>query len=149
MKKSFLIIAAAAMLASCWETEKIGNDMVNDDPAVIGFNTISEKATRAGVIEDLELYHKTFAVWSTKESMNTHAIDTVFNGDDAKDIITFDSVRLAPNHWTYNPYRYWDRQAVYSFVAVAPNSKVSALTSLRTWAITPVHSLPLVQTVTL
>ena len=125
MKKILLVAAAATMMVACGQTEKLNNDLVNNEaPRVIGFNTISEKATRAGVIEDLELYHKTFAVWSTKESMNTHAIDTVFNGDDAKDIITFDSVRLAPNHWTYNPYRYWDRQAVYSFVAVAPNSKV-------------------------
>ena len=125
MKKILLVAAAATMMVACGQTEKLNNDLVNNEaPRVIGFNTISEKATRAGVIEDLELYHKTFAVWSTKESMNTHAIDTVFNGDDAKDIITFDSVRLAPNHWTYNPYRYWDRQAEYSFVAVAPNSKV-------------------------
>lgn len=125
MKKILLVAAAATMMVACGQTEKLNNDFANNDaPRVIGFNTISEKATRAGVIEDLELYHKTFAVWSTKESMNTHAIDTVFNGDDAKDIITFDSVRLAPNHWTYNPYRYWDRQALYSFVAVAPNSKV-------------------------
>ena len=125
MKKILLFAAAATIMVACSDTEKLNNNLVNNEaPRVIGFNTISEKATRAGVIEDLELYHKTFAVWSTKESMNTHAIDTVFNGDDAKDIITFDSVRLAPNHWTYNPYRYWDRQAVYSFVAVAPNSKV-------------------------
>ena len=125
MKKILLVAAAATMMVACGQTEKLNNDFVNNEaPRIIGFNTISEKATRAGVIEDLELYHKTFAVWSTKESMNTHAIDTVFNGDDAKDIITFDSVRLAPNHWTYNPYRYWDRQALYSFVAVAPNSKV-------------------------
>ena len=125
MKKILLFAAAATIMVACSDTEKLNNNLVNNEaPRVIGFNTISEKATRAGVIEDLELYHKTFAVWSTKESMNTHAIDTVFNGDDAKDIITFDSVRLAPNHWTYNPYRYWDRQAEYSFVAVAPNSKV-------------------------
>lgn len=125
MKKILLFAAAATMMVACSDTEKLNNNLVdNEAPRVIGFNTISEKATRAGVIEDLELYHKTFAVWSTKESMNTHAIDTVFNGDDARDIITFDSVRLAPNHWTYNPYRYWDRQAEYSFVAVAPNSKV-------------------------
>lgn len=125
MKKFLLFAAATTMMVACSDTEKLNNNLVdNEAPRVIGFNTISEKATRAGVIEDLELYHKTFAVWSTKESMNTHAIDTVFNGDDAKDIITFDSVRLAPNHWTYNPYRYWDRQAEYSFVAVAPNSKV-------------------------
>lgn len=125
MKKFILLAAAATMMVACAETEKLNNDInVNDVPRVIGFNTISEKATRAGVIEDLETYHQTFAVWSTKESSNNHAIDTVFNGDDVKDIITFDSARLAPNHWTYAPYRYWDRQAAYAFVAVAPNSEI-------------------------
>lgn len=125
MKKFILLAAAATLMVGCMRTEKLNNDInVVDVPRVIGFNTISEKATRAGVIEDLETYHQTFAVWSTKKSNNTGAIDTVFNGDDVKDIITFDSIRLAPNHWTYSPYRYWDKQATYSFVAVAPNSEI-------------------------
>lgn len=128
MRKSFLIIAAAAMLASCWETEKIGKDFVNDEnPSVIGFNTISEKATRATASEtDLEYYHNSFNVYSTKTSNNvTDATpEVVFDGNLEADLISFDSTRMAPNNWTYSPYRYWDKQATYAFVAVAPNSKI-------------------------
>ena len=130
MRKSILIIAAAAMLASCWETEKIGNDMVNDTPAVIGFNTISENATKANV-ENLENYHGTFNVYSTKKSNNstTATPEVVFNGDAAADLITFDATKMAPNNWTYSPYRYWDKQATYAFVAVAPNSNIVKFTT--------------------
>lgn len=128
MRKSFLIIAAAAMLASCWETEKIGKDFVNDEtPSVIGFNTVSEKATRATASEtDLEYYHNSFNVYSTKTSNNvTDATpEVVFDGNLEADLISFDSTKMAPNNWTYSPYRYWDKQATYAFVAVAPNSKI-------------------------
>lgn len=128
MRKSFLIIAAAAMLASCWETEKIGKDFVNEEnPTVIGFNTVSEKATRATASEtDLEYYHNSFNVYSTKTSNNvTDATpEVVFDGNLEADLISFDSTRMAPNNWTYSPYRYWDKQATYAFVAVAPNSKI-------------------------
>lgn len=123
MRKSYLIIAAAAVLASCAQSEKLNNVIKEETPTVIGFNTISEKATRANV-ENLEDYHGTFSVYSTKKSNNTGAIEVVFNGDDAADIITFDANRLAPNNWTYSPYRYWDKQATYAFVAVAPNSDI-------------------------
>ena len=127
MKKKFLILAAAAtMMVSCMETEKLNDDLrIADVPRAIGFNTISEKATRA-TIEDLEDYHTTFAVWSTKKSNNDENAtpEVVFCGDSVKDIISYDANRMAPNHWTYSPYRYWDKQATYSFVAVAPNANV-------------------------
>lgn len=126
MKKFLLLAAATAMMVSCAETEKIGNDLVNNgEPAVIGFNTVSEKATRANV-ESLETYHKTFAVWATKKSNNdvNAAPQVVFNGNLAADLITFDATKMEPNNWTYSPYRYWDKQATYNFVAVAPNSQI-------------------------
>ena len=126
MKKFILLAAAATMMVSCMETEKLGNDLrSNDAPLVIGFNTISEKATRA-TVENLEDYHNTFAVWATKKSNNDENAnhEVVFCGDSVKDIISYDATRMAPNHWTYNPYRYWDKQATYSFVAVAPNANI-------------------------
>jgi len=127
MKKSYLILAAAAtILASCVETEKINNDLKNENPTVIGFNTFSEKATRASSELDLETYHQTFAVWSTKKSKNDASLapQVVFNGDDANDIITYKEGKMEPNNWTYSPYRYWDKQATYTFVAVAPNADI-------------------------
>ena len=128
MKKSYLIIAAVAtVLASCAETEKLNNDLRtnNTEPRVIGFNTISEKATRA-TVESLETYHGTFSVWSTKKTNNDEnaSPEVVFCGDSIRDLITFDATRQSPNNWTYEPYRYWDKQATYDFVAVAPNANI-------------------------
>lgn len=124
MKKFLYFVAATAMMVSCAESEKIGNDLYhNGEAAVIGFNTISEKATRANV-ESLETYHNTFSVWATKKSNNNGAIEVVFNGNLAADLITFDATKMEPNNWTYSPFRYWDKQATYNFVAVAPNSQI-------------------------
>lgn len=131
MKKILLVAAAATMMVACGQTEKLNNDLVNNDaPRVIGFNTISEKATRANA-EALEAYHGTFAVWSTKKSNNDEnaAPQVVFNGNDAADIITYDATRNAPNNWTYEPFRYWDKQATYNFVAVAPNADIITYSS--------------------
>ena len=126
MKKKILFLAAAAtVLASCYDVREIGNDIKDNAPAAIGFNTISEKATRA-TASDLETYHKTFSVWSTKKSNNNvnAAPEIVFNGDSLKDIITFKEGVMEPTNWTYSPYRYWDKQATYNFIAVAPNAKI-------------------------
>lgn len=127
MKKSYLILAVAtSLLVSCAQSEKLNNDLrVNDVPRVIGFNTYSEKATKA-TSENLEKYHQTFAVWATKKSSHdtNAAPEVVFCGDSIKDIITYNSTKQDPNNWTYKPYRYWDTQAKYSFVAVAPNADI-------------------------
>lgn len=126
MRKLLFLAAAATVMVSCYDVKEIGNDVKdNNEPKVIGFNTISEKATRASV-ENLEVYHGTFSVWSTKKSNNDEnaATEVVFCGDSARDLITFDATRQAPNNWTYSPYRYWDKQATFDFVAVAPNSNI-------------------------
>lgn len=130
MKKILYFAAATAMMVSCAQSEKLSNDLLdNQEPRVIGFNTISEKATRAAA-ESLETYHQTFAVWSTKKSNNDEnaAPEYVFSGDSVKDLITYDATKQDPNNWTYSPYRYWDKQATYSFVAVAPNSDIITYT---------------------
>ena len=131
MNKNYLILAAAAaMLASCAETEKLNNELRdNQEPTAIAFNTISEKATRS-TTENLETYHGTFAVYATKKSNNdaNAAHEVVFCGEAVgntpADIITYDATQMAPNNWTYSPYRYWDKQATYNFVAVAPNASI-------------------------
>lgn len=122
MKKSYLLTAAAALImVSCAENDKLDNKVAQDEPAVIGFSTISEKATRA-TVEALENYHTTFAVYASKKSIiDTEAnAEKVFDGD----IITHQDGVQSPNNWTYSPYRYWDRQANYTFFAVAPNADI-------------------------
>ena len=122
MRKSYLILAAAAtILASCAETEKINNDLRNDK-TIIGFSSYSEKATR-GVDNpaDLEFYHNTFVVYGSKKSTNDNEISEVFDGG-ATAVLTYVNGSTEPNDWTYSPYRYWDKQANYKFIAVAPNA---------------------------
>lgn len=127
MRKSYFILAAAAtILASCAENGKITNDLRSDETkAVIGFSSYSEKATR-GVNDNtnLEDYHTTFVVYGSKKSTNEDAtISEVFDGGTTA-LLTYSDGATTPNDWTYSPYRYWDKQANYKFIAVAPNANI-------------------------
>ena len=123
MRKSYfvLIAAAASMLVSC------SNDLLLDnhqeEPAPIGFTSYSQKLTKAIAETDLEFFHNTFVVYGTKKSTVDAAISSVFDGG-ATSLVTFSEGAAAPNDWTYSPYRYWDKQADYNFIAVAPNANV-------------------------
>ena len=126
MRKSYLIIAAAAtILASC-ANEKVLNTVQdsNEKQTVIGFTSFSEKATRSvDTNTDLEYYHGTFTVYSSKKSTVDNTISEVFDGGTTS-LITYNEGADAPNDWTYSPYRYWDKQANYKFIAVAPNASI-------------------------
>lgn len=117
MKKSYLMIAAAAALfAACAENE-IKNDVKDFGEYKIGFSTFTQKATRAensaeGYSQALESHHGTFKVWGFK---NTTA-DAVFEGD----VVTH---QTSPEGWTYTDTRYWDKAATdYYFYACAPST---------------------------
>ena len=123
MRKSNLVLiaAAASMLASC-SNEKFLNDQ--DTLTPIGFASYSEKLTKATATEtDLEFYHNTFVVYASKKSTVDGAISQVFDGG-ASSLVTFVADAESPNEWTYSPYRFWDKQANYKFIAVAPNANV-------------------------
>lgn len=124
MRKSNLVLiaAAASMLASC------GKDLILDNSqdvqAPIGFASYSEKLTKADPSEsDLEFYHNTFVVYASKKSTVDGAISQVFDGG-ATSLVTFSADAESPNDWTYSPYRYWDKQATYKFIAVAPSKNI-------------------------
>ncbi len=127
MKKSYLMLAATAtILASCAQTDKINTDLKDTtEPKVIGFSSYSEKATRgdANTEANLEYYHGTFTVYGSKKSTNDNTISEVFDGG-VTSILTYSNGSTAPNDWTYSPYRYWDKQANYKFIAVAPNANI-------------------------
>ena len=127
MRKSYFILAAAAtILASCAENSKITNDLRNDETkTVIGFSSYSEKATRGDATNaaNLEYYHGTFTVYGSKKSTNDATISEVFDGG-ATSLLTYSNNATTPNDWTYSPYRYWDKQANYKFIAVAPNASI-------------------------
>ena len=133
MRKSIYILAAAAtMLASCAETEKITNDLKDTtEPRVIGFSSYSEKATRGDVSDalNLEFYHNTFAVYGTKKNItNASNMQYVFGEKAAaagvQNGVTCSyldpSMPSALGDWRYDDPRYWDKQATYDFIAYAP-----------------------------
>lgn len=139
MRKSILILAAAAtVLASC-TNEKVLNEIQtsSSNPTVIGFGTYAEKPTKAiktystGV--KLEDYHKSFVVYGTKYS-NIEDFDIVADtiyvfGDVASatdsvagtvcDYVDDNNLFYGSN-WEYTDVRYWDKQATYDFIAFAP-----------------------------
>lgn len=122
MKKSYLTLAAMAMImASCSNEVLIDNEDGQTDVA-IGFSTFSDKATKADPQkEDLEKYHPTMSIYGTKQSVNDQSVSRVFDAV----VATYSSdAKASPNEWTYSPLRYWDNQASYAFAAVAPSNKI-------------------------
>lgn len=103
MKKSYLTLAAMAMImASCSNEVLIDNEDGQTDVA-IGFSTFSDKATKGDVDvnTNLEYYHGTFAVYGTKKSTVDNTISNVFDATK----ITYQNGATTPNDWTYSPYR--------------------------------------------
>lgn len=125
MRKSNLVLiaAAASMLASCSNDLLLDNNQ--DVQAPIGFASYSKNMTKADpTSSDLEFYHNTFVVYASKKStIDATEIRQVFDGG-ATSLVTFSAGAELPNEWTYSPYRYWDKQATYKFIAVAPNASI-------------------------
>ena len=138
MNKIYVILgAAAAMLASCAQSEKLDNNLTDNEPkSVIGFSSFSEKATRAdngddSNINNLEFFHSTFAVYGTKQSVNDPTNISYIFGADAETaagvkngtVCTYTNNNNASfygSNWSYDDPRYWDKQANYQFIAYAP-----------------------------
>ena len=121
------VAAVATILAACSNDIVLRDDvqLPTDSPKVIGFSSFSEKSTRGNVDNPnfLEYYHTTFTVYASKKSTVDAEISEVFDGG-ATSLVTFSDGVTLPNEWTYAPYRYWDKQANYKFIAVAPNANI-------------------------
>lgn len=131
MKKSYLmLVASAAIFAACSETEKIQENLQDNEPAAIGFTSYAEKATRGNtnIATNLEFYHNTFAVYGTKQNKNDNTdIQYVFGGKataaGAQDGVTCTYQTTEDNvlkDWKYDNPRFWDKQADYDFIAYSP-----------------------------
>ena len=113
MKKSFLMIAAAAALFAACSSNDTFKEISNENP--IGFSTIAQKATKAensgeGYTWDLKDHHTTFRVWGYKNTSAT----AVFDGEE---------VSYSASKWSYTNNRYWDKSATtYEFYAYAPST---------------------------
>ena len=115
MKKSYLMIAAAAaMFAACSNTDTF-KEINNTEGPAISFSTYAQKATRAAensssnYTSNLSVHHTTFRVWGYKNTSAT----AVFDGEE---------VRYS-TAWSYTNNRYWDKSATtYEFYAYAPSA---------------------------
>lgn len=120
MKKNYFMLAAATMMfAACAETDLVNEINEAEAQYAIGFETFSNKVTRALSSTDavkLEKYHTSFGVWAyktvdtDKEVMGNYKVQTTDDGAT----------------WVYagvggQTLKYWDKQASgYDFYAYAP-----------------------------
>ena len=125
-----MLVASAAIFAACSETEKIQENLQDNEPTAIGFTSYSQKATRGNtdVATNLEYYHNKFAVYGTKQNVNDATdIQYVFGGKatavGVQDGVTCTyqtSADAVLGDWKYDDPRFWDKQATYDFIAYAP-----------------------------
>jgi hypothetical protein len=125
MRKSLLILAAAAAVVACSK-----NDVANDieyPELLIGFSDSHiGKQTKAGEIigkTGLEQNGNTMEVWGWKTV--TAGTSRVFNNQQ----VTYNtSSTQTTTNWEYSPLKYWDMEASnYSFYAVSPYSTKFAI----------------------
>lgn len=114
MKKFYVLLAVAAMLASCAETDLV-NPIPESEPQAIGFETFAQKATRAEITSVDVLKTVGFNVWGykapTADPMDWTNQYPIFE----KTTVTF-----TDGAWGYTDTQYWDRTSTYKFYAVAP-----------------------------
>lgn len=143
MKKSFIIIAAAATLfAAC-----AGNDSYKEidkqENNAISFNTYTSKLTRAEnsnetELNNLEAYNTTFRLWGNKyinkgdkDANNNIKYDVtpIFGYDESAndkfpgEKVEFKATEVSSliGNWNYEPIRFWDKTAsFYDFYAASP-----------------------------
>ena len=123
MKKSFLLLIAAALLAACSSNEML----VETEDVPIGFSRVyidkSTKAITPGpyTTANFETVGNTFGVIGYKTTA-TQTNAKVFN-DVKVEYQTGLSAPFAATDWAYSPLVYWDKTATqYSFFAYAPHS---------------------------
>jgi hypothetical protein len=126
MKKSYLMIAAAAaLLTAC-----AGNDTIHDveEPeSAITFNQALNKTTRAYIADEAGLAGEGgFIVYGYKRKTSESgwtAAQTIFNGVNVKSTNSGTS-------WSYDNLRFWDKNGTYNFFAIAPYNPTTGTYSL-------------------
>ena len=124
MKKSFLLLATAALFAACASDSVREN--IAEDQVEIGFSTYIQKPvaskadnSNATALKGLEAYHQNFVVNGFKTVANNPI--QVFEGQEVTAVLGTDGA--ATGAWTYLPVSYWDKSASkYSFYAAAPQN---------------------------
>lgn len=118
MKKYLFIIATAATVVSCSNTDSVKQIVTEDTPiAFSGYTQSITKAENNPTDYDWQLkdHHLDFVVYGYKTANNANT--KVFN----QQKVEWDT-SLDPDAWNYTPARYWDKAAsTYYFYAAAPS----------------------------
>ena len=128
MKKSYLMIAAAAALFAACASNDTFKEFSNED-VLIGFETFHEKATRAAVSagSDLTSANGGFGVFGynhdDSRAVSSGSIDMTITGTSN----VFDNVKVwyvdentLTKGFTYDVPKYWNKNKYYTFFAYAP-----------------------------
>ena len=144
MKKSYLIIATAALLVACSNNDTFRGINNQQENNAIGFSTFTSKQTRAENsgeenYDALEAYNTTFRVWGSKyvnkgqkDNQNNvvYEVTPIFGYDDTTTPASYPgekveykttAVSSLIENWDYTPIRFWDKTAsYYDFYAASP-----------------------------
>ena len=116
MRKSLVLLTAAAMFAACAEKDVLIDNLVEATESPIGFTTDMNYMTRAENSSAtakyaLETYNNSFYVWGNKNVTEAPTDPKVFE----KQLVEYSS------SWDYTPHRFWDKSAnSYRFYAASP-----------------------------
>lgn len=124
MKKSFLLIAATAIIISCTDSN-VKENLIPEQ--AIGFtnNHVGRTTRNAGEINNktaLETDGNTMKVWAWKTN-SKNVTSKVFNGVTVTYNTATAQAANSTTGWSYSPIRYWDTESSYDFYAVAPYNK--------------------------
>lgn len=141
MKKSYLMIAAAAALFAACSSNDTFKESVNESKEVkpLSFSAFADKATKADDSNNLQDFYGVFGVYGWKTVNNTLVNEPVFSNtaneyfeSDDQGKTVYDGTGEKPSKewgetnpfakgWYYEELRYWDKLADnYQFFAIAP-----------------------------
>ena len=128
MKKSYLMIAAAAALFEACSSNDTFKEISNEK-VLIGFETFHEKATRAAVSAGSDLtsanggfgvfgynHEDNRAVSAGSINMTTTGTSNVFNNVK----VWYEDASTQTKGFTYDVPKYWNKNKYYTFFAYAP-----------------------------
>ncbi len=160
MKKSYLMIAAAAALFAACSSNDTFKEIANED-VMIGFETFHEKATRAtGEISqgtDLTKTNGGFGVWGFKYApanapqFSNNAVSVANTAQNNYFTTIFNNVKVwyekdteLTRGFKYEIPKYWDKNSYYIFFAYAPQDDTNASFDNTTGRIT-ISAIPEIQ----
>ena len=142
MKKSFILIAAVAMMASC--SDNAVKDVADEQKAeqALSFSAYADKVTRGTNSTALNDFYTVFGVYGWKTVAKTEGTGTeekpvfentpneyftakasgevVYDADGEDPEMEWSLANMYPA-WYYESIRYWDKMATsYQFFAIAP-----------------------------